>query len=429
MHGTVDKYRVSTKHADTGRYDRWRIRWELPPDPYTGERRRGSQAGFPTRRSADRRLAEIMGEVSAATYVAPSRDRLGAYLTGWLTALSVKPTTLDNYRTAAEVHVIPRLGGIALADLRAEHVDQLYRELERHGKRAGKCRTAGVTCKPNGCKPDRHDGLSPKAVRHVHTMLRKALQDAVDRGYLGRNVADLANPPTQRAAASRGARDKVWTTDQLRTFLAATAHERLWPIWQLMATTGLRRAEMLGLRWPDVDLDRARLHVARTVTEVRGRLIVQEDGKTDAAQRSLALDDRTVEALRGWQERQAEELLDRIGELPHSGVVFTGEDGERLRPQRVSSAFSAASDRIGLPHIGVHGLRHSYATAALRAGVSPEVVSKRLGHASVIITLSLYAHVFEQDDQAAADLAARAIYGPQPSSERSSGHGRVMGGT
>jgi hypothetical protein len=87
MHGAIDKYRVSTKHPATGRYDRWRIRWELPPDPYTGERRRGSEAGFPTRKAAERRLAEVMTEVGAATYVVPTRDRLGAYLTEWLKAL------------------------------------------------------------------------------------------------------------------------------------------------------------------------------------------------------------------------------------------------------------------------------------------------------------------------------------------------------
>lgn len=231
----------------------------------------------------------------------------------------MKPTTLDNYRTAAEIHVIPRLGGVALADLSAELVDRLYRELERHGKRAGSCRTAGLTCRSSDCQPGRHEGLSPRPVRHVHTMLRKALQDAVDRGYLGRNVADLANPPTQRAAASAGARDTVWTTDQLRAFLVAPAEYRLGPRWQLLATTGLRRAEVLGLRWSDLDLERGRLRVVRTVTEVRGRLVIQQDGKTDAAQRSLALDARTVEALRRWKVWQAEERLDPTTELRPSG--------------------------------------------------------------------------------------------------------------
>ena len=326
-----------------------------------------------------------MAEVTASTYVIPTRDRLGPYLTGWSSSLAVRPTTLDNYRIAAEIHVIPRLGGLALAEIGAEQIDALYRELERHGKPAGPCRTAGVTCKDHRCRPDRHYGLSPKAVRHVHTMLRKALQVAVDRGHLGRNVADLAHPPTQRSAASHGAREKVWTTGQLRSFLTATADDRLAPMWQLMATTGLRRGETIGLRWLDGDIERARIRVTGTVTEVRGKLILQQDGKTRATQRSLSgfrraaqsLDHRTVDALQRWRLRQTEEKLAWSAHQPSDGLVFTRGDGEGLRPKRASSTFAATSDRIGLPRIGVHSLRHSYATAALRAGVSPEVVSKR----------------------------------------------------
>jgi integrase len=174
----------------------------------------------------------------------------------------------------------------------------------------------------------------------------------------------------------------------------------------------VKAAVPLGLGWSELDLERGRLRVVSTVTEVRGSVVLQQDGKTDAAQRSLARDARTVEALRRWKVWQAEERLDPTAKLPSLGLVFTREDGEGHRPKRVSSAFTATTDRLGLSRLGVHRLRHSYATAALRAGVSPEVVSKRLGHSSVVITLSLYAHVFEQDDRAAADRTARAIYGP-----------------
>jgi integrase len=113
-------------------------------------------------------------------------------------------------------------------------------------------------------------------------MLRKSLQDAVERGYLGRNVCDLANPPTQRDARGRRARDKAWTVDQLRTFLAYITDDRHYALWLLIASTGMRRGEVCGLRWDEVDLDRGRVRVARTITEVRGRLVVQDDGKSDA---------------------------------------------------------------------------------------------------------------------------------------------------
>ena len=129
----------------------------------------------------------------------------------------------------------------------------------------------------------------------------------------------------------------------------------------------------------DVELDRARLTVAHTVTEVRGQKIDQDHGKSDAAERSLALDGRTVAALRRWKLRQAEERLAWPGEGPDTDLVFTREDGEGHRPKRLSSTFTETVDRLGLQRIGLHGLRHSYATAALRAGVSPEVLAKRFG--------------------------------------------------
>lgn len=411
MNGSASRYRVKSKHPQTGRYDRWRITWDLPPDAASGKRQQRTRGGFPTRKVAEAELATVLGQVNAGTYVAPSRQRLGVYLTSWLDGLRVKPTTLDNYRRCAVGYVIPRLGGVPLSELTAEQVDGLYRHLERHGKRAGTCRVAGVTCRDHGCSPAEHDGLAPKSVRHVHVMLRKALQDAADRGYLGRNVADLANPPTQRDARSVRARDKAWTGDQLRSFLGGTASDRLAPLWQLVATTGLRRGELCGLRWSDVDLDRGRVVVSRTLTETSAGLVEQVDGKTDAAQRSIALDRQTVEALRRWRTRQTEERLAVGPAWTDSGLVFTREDGTSHRPKRLSSVFTETTDRLDLPRIGLHGVRHTYATLALRAGVSPEVVSKRLGHASVVITLTIYAHVFEQDDQAAAEQVAAAIYG------------------
>ncbi len=123
------------------------------------------------------------------------------------------------------------------------------------------------------------------------------------------------------------------------------------------------------------------------------------------------MDARAVAALRRWKARQVEERLAAPPDLwIDTGFVFTREDGSGYRPKRLSSAFAAEVDGAGLPPIGIHGLRHTYATAALRAGVSPEVVSKRLEHSSVAITLTIYAHVFEQDDEAAAELVAGAIY-------------------
>ena len=147
------------------------------------------------------------------------------------------------------------------------------------------------------------------------------------------------------------------------------------------------------------------------VTEVRGGLVEQDDGRSSAAERSLALDKATVEGLRRWKVRQAEERLAAGPAWRDTGLVVTRQDGTGHRPKQLSSAFTTRVDEAGLPRVGVHRLRHSCATASLRAGISPEVASKRLGHSSVVVTLSIYAHVFEQDDRTAAERVAAATYG------------------
>jgi integrase len=410
MRDAADSYEVATRHPRTGRYERWRIRWDLPPDPETGERRRGHRRGFATRKEAETALAEVVGTVSGGTFVVRTDQRLAEYLRRWLAGLSVKSTTRDNYRVCAEVHAIPRIGGLRLADLTPEALDQLYRELERHGKAADGCRTAGITCQANGCAAEKHEGLAPRSVRHVHVMLRKALEEAFQRGHIGRNVADLANPPRQKDVRSKMARDMVRSTKQLRLFLASTTGDRFSPIWHVTATTGLRRAEICGLRWSDIDFARERLRVVRTVTEVRGQIIDQHDGKTAAAERSISIDPTTIQVLKRWKAEQSRERMAASVAWNETGHVFTKADGAAIKPQNISNAFTSRVDDLGMARIGFHGLRHTYATAALRAGVSPEIISKRLGHSSVVITLSIYAHVFEQDDREAARAVADAIF-------------------
>lgn len=377
------------------RGSRWAYKLELPRDPATGERRQQWVSGFATRKEAEADRDEARAGARRGTFVRPGRMTVAVYLRLWLDGIRVRPTTLAGYRQSAEVYSIPRLGGVALQALTAEHLDGLYRELERSGKRDG-------------------TGLAPKSVRHVHTMLRKALADAVERGHVVRNVADLANPPTQRQAASSAARRKVWTAGQLRVFLASVEGDRLYAAWVLFATTGMRRGEVAGLRWSDVDLDGARLTVAQTVTVAGNRLVWAEQAKTEAGSRTVAVDPATVAALRAHRAAQLEErMLLGAGWVAdaHGPLVFAREDGAATHPDRFLRLLARRAAACGLPVVDVHGLRHSYATAALRAGVSPEVLSRRLGHADVAVTLSIYAHVRPGDDEDAAVRAAAAILG------------------
>ncbi|WP_052667596.1 site-specific integrase [Nitriliruptor alkaliphilus] len=252
-------------------------------------------------------------------------------------------------------------------------------------------------------------------MRNIHGCLHVALQAAVTRGYLPRNVADLANPPKARRARSRNARDHCWTRDQLLAFLDHTRDhpDQLHPLWFLIATTGLRRAEALALRWSD--LDGARLTIRQTVTVADGVTIWQHDAKSDDSERSIALDTRTLAVLHDHRRRQLEQRLAAGPAWSTHGqdhdLIFTRPDGTAIPPKRASQTFTHHVDRAGLPRIGVHGLRHTWATLALRAGVPIKVVSERIGHADPAVTMQVYAHALEGDDATAAELTATAIFG------------------
>ena len=338
---------------------------------------------------------------------------LADYLEGWLAGIRCRPTTMADYRQSVRVYVTPRIGHLALTTLRADDLDALYRALEREGRRRGACTTAGHTCSVNACAPERHGGLAPKTVRNVHGMLHRALAQAGERGHVRTNVAALANPPSARDARDAAVRHDIWDAATLGRFLSRVRSDSLHPALRLIATTGARRGEVLGLRWREVDLVGARVLLgAQTLTAVSGRLVWQRHGKTAAATRDVALDATTLDVLTEHRARQAAVAAGagvRWHDDEHGPLVFATALGAPLRPDSFSRRFRALVAASGCPPLDVHGLRHSYATAALRAGVSPEVLSRRLGHADIGITLGFYAHVRPSDDRDAALGVARAI--------------------
>jgi integrase len=236
-------------------------------------------------------------------------------------------------------------------------------------------------------------------------MLHKVLVDAVRWGRLPTNPADRADPPKPRQAEM-----KVWSIDQLRRFLDHVADDRLFAAWMLMATTGMRRGEVVGLRWVDVDLELGPLAIVQTHVLVNREVLVSEP-KTAKGRRTVALDATTVTALRQHRKYQLEERL-ALGEAwEDSGLVFTHQNGWAINPRLFSSWFTQRATAAGLPHIRLHDLRHSYATAALAAGVPTKIVSERLGHANIAITLDTYSHVLPNMQEEAAEQIARLILG------------------
>ena len=384
MKGHVASYETKA----SGR--RWEIWYDGPPvfDPETGKvrRRQRHRRGFATKRDAQRALRDALTAVDNQAHVDHRTDTLGGYLLAWLEGLNVRETTAAQYRQQVELRIVPHLGGVRLQELTVEHLDTLYRHLEREGSAKG-------------------GPLSPKSVRHTHGVLRKALGDAKRRGYIVRNVAEDATTPRLKRREL-----EVWSAPQLRAFLAAVSEDRLYALWLLYATTGMRRGEALGLRWDDLDLDAGTVFVRRNRTLVGGRVVTQET-KSDAGRRTVAIDAETVAVLRRHRTRQLEDRLAASSAWHDTGAVFAWEDGRELHPKAVSRWFGDHAETAGLRSIRLHDLRHTYATVALSSGEPITVVSRRLGHASVSITLDVYSHVLPTDDRDTASRVAAAILG------------------
>ncbi len=363
-------------------------------DQATGRQRHRWYAGGATRKEAEKLLAEMVKRNHDGDYRAPERITLGAYLEErWLPAkrAQLRHSTWDSYRRNVEIHVKPRIGNIPLQRLTPEDLDAFYAGLLVDGRRNG----AG-------------GGLSPRSVRIIHGMLRKALADACRKGSLVRNVADLADPPKPSAYGSKEMR--VWMPAQLRQFLEEIDDHRLAPAFFLAANTGMRRGEVLGLRWDDVDLDAARISVRHAVLNVAYELILA-DVKTKSSRRTIDLDPRTVAVLRGWRKAQLEERL-ALGRRPDDdGIVFAALDGGPTHPDLFSQIFDRHVAKSTLPRIRLHDLRHTHATILLKAGVPVKVVSERLGHSSPAFTMTVYQHVLPGMQADAAATFSDVVFG------------------
>ncbi len=410
------KGHVSSYETKAGR--RWRIVYELPPTvhPTTGrvERRQTTKRGFRREKDAQRALREALTTIDDGTHVLPTDVTVAAWLVDeWLPSIkprdpedarrhrgTVSPATWDVYRRDLGRYVLPRVGGVRLQALTPSDLDALYDDLEREGGRGGR-------------------PLSTKTVANVAGVVHKALADAVRRGRLKRNPADAVSPPTARRPETNW-----WSVAQLRAFLEHVADDELYAAWLLFVTTGARTGEVAGLTWDDLDLDAGWMRVDWTLGHVGHALTWKPRPKSRAGERTMALDPATVSALRDHRRRQLEARMhagpawqeayaDWQG-LSRTGLVWTFGDGSPVHPKTFYTRFLKHAAAAGLPRIRLHDVRHSYASAALASASGwhdVKVISQRLGHASVAITLDTYSHVLPAADEEIAHTLATVILG------------------
>ncbi len=325
-----------------------------------------------TRKEAQAGLRELQGNADKGLLPAAGRVTVAQLAERWLEDVarhSVKPRTRDFYADKMRLYVLPTLGNCRLTSLQPAHLQKLYSDLL-----------------------DR--GLSAQTVHHVHTVLHRALRQAVEWNHVPRNVADVAHAPRVKRTEMR-----VLTAEQANILQMVAADTRYEALIALAVSSGMRKGELLGLRWQDVDLDEGTVHVRRQLDQ-NGRV---SEPKTAKARRRIGLPASTVAALRAHKRRQAEHRLLWGPEWEDNDLVFCTHQGRPLGASNLSRDFKRLLRRAGLPDIRFHDLRHTNATLLLLQNTPAKVVSERLGHASIQITLDTYSHVLPSMDRDAAD--------------------------
>lgn len=360
------------------------IRISMGMDPVTGKYLRTSYYVHGTRAEAAKVRRELLKQLDEGRLVAASNQTLAAYLQDWLrhcTSKGLSPSTLTGYAAIVRLYLTPMLGRVQLQKLTPAMIEKAYTDLQQDD-------TLG-----------RNGGIGARTALHVHRVLHAALRRAVRLQMLPRNPCESVEAPKPKKAQT-GALDEAGVTRMLQS-LRESPDSTLYVAVLLAVYTGMRRGELLALRWSDVDLDASALTVARSVVIAEDRSIAFKEPKSGRV-RTLTLPARAVAELRTHKSRQSAERL-ALGSAYHDqGLILANTDGSPLHPEALSGRWQKARKRYAIP-VRFHDLRHTHATLLLKNGESLRVVADRLGHSNPTLTLSTYAHVLPGQDAVAAE--------------------------
>ena len=348
-----------------------------------------------------RKVRLLKADIARGLPAPDDRTTVEELLRRWLSDVMpgrVRPATLHNYRLVAEQHIIPVLGKKKLSALSPTDVQALIRmKQESRLPRRVRTRNGTVARRVAG-------GYSPRTIKLIRGVLGQALRQAERWGMVGRNVVALTDGP--RVVQAEG---RTLTPEQARSLLRAASGERLEAAFVLMLSLGLRKGEVFGLRWADVDLDNEVITVAQGLSRVDSRLVLGPV-KTERSRRKINLPREVVSALRAHRTRQATERLALGESWRDTSLVFTNEIGAPIDPTNFRHTFDRVTAKAGLIGWHPHELRHSCASLLLAQGVPLEVVSRVLGHSSIRITADVYGHILEPQRQQAADAMSAALW-------------------
>jgi len=344
-------------------------------DPATGKRKQQWVSVKGTKKDAEKRLAELIHQLDNGTFMRPGKTTLAAFLEKWLSDYvkpNLSPRGFERYQGIVARHLIPDLGGLTLTQLRPEHLQKHY------------------TTKLN-------EGLSAGTISYHHAVIHKALQTAFKWGLVNRNVADGVDVPRIRRTEMQ-----TWDEDDITRFLETAKDSPYYALFYIALFTGMRRSELLGLKWSDVDFILSQVYINRSLHHLKDGCYVFSQPKSARSRRTIAMSPSAILTLKEHREKQ-EAMRTMLGLPPKDDdLVFSTLEGKALRPDTVTRAFSMLASRAGVKVIRLHDARHTHASLMLKQGIHPKVVQERLGHASIQMTLDTYSHVAPGLQEAAA---------------------------
>lgn len=354
------------------------VKWQ-----HQGGWKQRKKGGHRTRRDAEQALTEMLGQLDLGVAVPADKLTVAGFLDGWLDHLEHvvgrKRSTVHGYRQTLLAYAVPAIGEMRVQKVTAADLDGIYRAMSRRG-------------------------LSPRTVRYLYSILRKAFGDAERKGIVATNVVTRSTPPS--TVAAKAPTFSIWTWDELGSFLDHIDGRPHAAAITFAAFTGVRRGEVIGLRWSDVDLEHRQAVIVQTVTEVGSELVV---GTTKSHRsRPVGLDDELVALLRRHRVAHNEWRLTMGRHWIDRDLVFPDAAGDFVRPETLSQQFDRLVATAGVPRIRFHDLRHTHATLLAEDGKNPKLISERLGHATVAFTLDRYVKVSTDTQiEAANDFSRR----------------------
>jgi integrase len=375
----------------------WELKFDTDPDPLTGKRITKYRSLRGTRKEAETELARLIVSIADGAYTDPSKVTLGEFLDRWETwaATQVSAKTLERYKELARHHVRPHLGTARLQRLKTVNFAELYGKLQ--------------SPKPGGA------GLAPRTVGHIHRLLHRIFSQAQKWDLLTNNSVALAEPP-----AVAQTEIEILTPEEIKDILDAlrspppkpgrnSEPHRLYMAAVIGLATGMRRGEIVALRWSDIDLEAGKIRVDRSLEQTDAGLAFKAP-KTKAGRRTITVPLSVVTELRRhWRQQQEQRLMLGLGKGGSDELVLALPDTAPWPPDSLTTAWAKTVASLKLPKVTLHALRHTHASQLIAAGVDVVTVSRRLGHSKPSVTLNVYAHLFDNPDERASEVVEEAL--------------------